>query len=102
MRNDAGHPDGDCITVLRVSTSAHASQHLEIIQYARAAAGGWHLRDLAISKDGRFVATGSLAGRKEITIFERDSTTGQLTYSARCEIRDDRHALYGPSCLFWL
>lgn len=99
MRNDDVHPDGDCITVFSISEDGRA---LLPVQHARAPHGGWHIRDLELSPDGDFVATGTMASGGEVLIFARDGETGKLFFSSRLQLKDTTGAVISPAKFLWV
>ena len=100
MRGDSAHPDGDCLTV--VEFHPIAEPNLEIIQYARAPYGGWHIRDLSLSPDENYVVAGSMANGGEVIMFKRNQENGKLDYVNRLKLTDAEGRHISAACFLWL
>lgn len=99
VRGDDLHPDGDCVVVYSISADG---RKLTPIQHARAPGGGWHIRDIELSPDDRYVATGTMAHGGDVYMFERDSKTGLLSYKTQLRLKDDNGAVISPAKFLFL
>ena len=98
MRNDFNQPLGDCITVLSLQSQ------MKVIQYARPASQspGYHIRDLDLSPDGKFLVCGSMLEGGECYVFERNAEEGTLSYVAGLVLKDQEGRVCSPSCFVWV
>lgn len=75
---------------------------MAVVQHARSPDPGWHIRDLALSPDNKYLVAGSVAENAEVVMFERDASTGHLQFIDRLSLKDNQGRLASPTCFVWL